>query len=209
MRNDGHYLFWSNDSDAFFQATKDLSNTWGFGTFLRVEDPHKGHCIFIVQQPAQYIEPVSIFSDILRNNPNLSLQARVSYGEENHSIFYFHDLYLYSSRLNNIYDEEDTCDDTDNDATAALHVFKDVQPNYQWDFEKDMQELKIKLESMFKKLDKFSIDGDSDCNVFTSKEFAKERITIEADYGKYRMKATKNGYVIESVTITPLPEKQE
>jgi hypothetical protein len=71
-----------------------------------------------------------------------------------------------------------------------------------------MQELKRKFESRFAEFDNFAIDGDSDCNIFVSNEFSKEKITIEIESENYIMKATKNGYIIEDITIIPKNSKQ-
>ena len=194
-----HYFFWGEDSGAFFDATKNLSDNGSFEKFQRIEDPIKGHGIFIVPGSSvdtrEKTDPASIFTDVLRANPELKIKAQVSSEEENHSILSIYSLYLTSD------------DDEYLPETVSLAI-QDVQPNYQWDFDNELQELKRKFGSRYAEFDNFAIDGDSDCNIFVSNEFSKEKITIEIESENYIMKATKNGYIIEDITIIPKNSKQ-
>ncbi len=198
-----HFLFWSNNSDSFAEATKDMSNVWGFDQFCQTEDPQKGHCIFIScknnyneNDPDSYflrysVDPQSIFTEIIRKNPSLAIHARTSLGEENHSVFRFRSVYL-----------------SDSDSAALTGTDK-VEPNYHWEPEtlfstlpeSVINKLKSNLETFFKKFDKFWVDGDSDYNVFVSAEFSQDTVTIETRIDNYKVKATKKGHIITIVDL--------
>lgn len=85
-------------------------------------------------------------------------------------------------------------------------------PVYTWEMsgeygcipDDEMKQLKKKMEKMYEKFDDFSIDGDSDGNVFHGAGYTEEIITLGVQNERFKIIATKYKNVIKDVVITVL-----
>lgn len=172
MANWNYMNFWSNNNEKFYEIMKDFDPKVSV-----IERKWDTTCNGTMHFTVLEI-PSHDVAELSEQHPEMTFWTSIAFECERWNTSYFHEH------------------------KAGITKFLKVEPNYSWPYwlddcpEEVFEALQRKLMEMFECLDRVIVESDEH-----RIEFDFNTVTLEAEHGEYKMKATKYGSDVSDVHV--------